>query len=97
MGGRNPRPCVCGHMEWQHFRWAYDCFECDFLECFDYRPVPRTEPLRVLQNPVMGTAEVTPSRRPTGRRSRANRPSEGPTNRSERLGGQDHGITHKAP
>jgi hypothetical protein len=48
MGGRNPRPCVCGHAH------AGICFECPPRRfCHYYRPAPRIEPLRVLRNPVI--------------------------------------------
>jgi hypothetical protein len=43
--GRNPRPCVCGHVRTGHWPWfQMPCTECH--ECYRYRPARRTEPLR---------------------------------------------------
>jgi hypothetical protein len=50
MGGRNPRPCVCGHVRTGHWPWfQMPCTECH--ECYRYRPAPRTEPLRARRDP----------------------------------------------
>jgi hypothetical protein len=59
---RNPRPCVCGHRKDDHRRPHHGLLPCwygqvDFIDfgcqCPNYRPARRTEPLRVLRNPVV--------------------------------------------
>jgi hypothetical protein len=53
MSGRNPRPCVCGHAPYEHRNpWCWRVHASGYL-CPGYRPAPRTEPLRVLRNPVV--------------------------------------------
>jgi hypothetical protein len=58
---RNPRPCVCGHRRDDHrpHDGLLPCWygQVDFIDfgcqCPNYRPARRTEPLRVLRNPVV--------------------------------------------